>query len=61
MSVQNLIDEFNLPVRECPMCRGDGYISGFRFASFDEDCPKCWGKGYIPKRKTNKNRKKKDE
>ena len=43
--------EFNLPIKVCPDCMGDGEITTFCGHDVTEWCQQCEGKGYIKKEK----------
>jgi len=47
--IEELKDEFNLPIEVCEDCLGDGTITTFVGHDFTEDCRTCEGKGYIKK------------
>jgi len=45
--IKNLKKEFNLPIKVCDDCLGDGTITTFCGHDFVEYCRTCEGKGYI--------------
>lgn len=45
--LENLIEEFNLPIEVCQQCLGDGEITSFCGHDVEETCQVCNGKGYI--------------
>jgi DnaJ-class molecular chaperone len=45
--IEGLKKEFNLPIKVCPDCLGDGKITTFCGHDITEYCQKCSGKGYI--------------
>jgi len=47
--LHTIISEFNLPVKVCNKCYGDGEIVTFCGHDVVETCQICMGKGYIPK------------
>lgn len=49
--IENLQEEFDLPIEVCPNCLGDGEISVFCGHDVIEDCHECDGKGYKKNRR----------
>ena len=48
--LDNVIDDFELPIKTCPRCGGYGNITCFCGHDVEEVCPKCEGKGYVRKK-----------
>lgn len=45
--IEELKKEFNLPIKVCPDCGGEGEITTFCGHDVTEYCRKCKGKGYL--------------
>lgn len=55
-ALRAIIKEFNLPVKVCPNCRGEGNVTEFCGHDMEVTCQKCEGKGYIAKKKPRSSR-----
>lgn len=49
LPLEELIDEFKLPVRICEDCGGEGEVTTFCGHDVQEYCRPCEGKGYKKK------------
>jgi len=45
--LNKLIKEFNLPIKSCDQCLGEGIVVVFSGHYTEEVCPKCKGSGHI--------------
>jgi DnaJ-class molecular chaperone len=52
--IQNLREEFNLPIEVCDRCSGDGEYRIFCGHYATVNCEKCKGKGYLNVSKMSK-------